>query len=140
MPQKHYPQDITGLIDYEIVRAQMANCVLEATELLCDHNEELALRVQFIRMADMLVLLLLQHNVDEEGERFYEFTLMSPEGDHARLARINLAGEQVPHDALDNSLAAALGKSLPSTVGMAFEHAVGTVVPPTCNPEAPQLH
>lgn len=138
MSEKTLPVDITPLLDYEIIRAQTVNCVMQAHELLGKHNPQLESSLSFLRIVEMHAVFLLRHNFDEDGERVYVLKLLSPEGAQAQLERYNAEGQRQQQDALDASFVAAIARSLRPTLGEAFKHAVGTPVTPT-HPEAPPL-
>lgn len=130
--------DITDLLDYEILRAQTVNCVLLANELLQEHNQQLNTQVSFLRIAQMHVVFLMQHNFDEEGQRIYVLKLLSAEGSQAQLQRRDAEGELVALDALDSAFSNAIGQRLAATVGQAYEQVVGPPIKPT-HPNAPVL-
>ena len=138
MSEKELPVDITPLLDYEIIRAQTVNCLIQAHDLLGQHNPQLQSSLSFLRVVEMHVAFMLRHNFDEEGERIYILKLLSPEGAQAQLERYNAEGERQKLDALDSGLVSAIAQTLKPTLGEAYQHVVGTPVKPT-HPNAPAL-
>lgn len=138
MSEKTLPVDITPLLDYEIIRAQTVNCIMQAHDLLGQHNPQLESNLSFLRIVEMHVVFLMQHNFDEEGQRIYVLKLLSPEGAQVQLERLNTEGVRQTMDALDSGFVSAIAQTLRPTLGEAYEHVVGPPVKPT-HPLAPPL-
>lgn len=123
------PVDVTDLLDYEIVRAQMVNCVQLAVNLLSQSNPGLGLTVIWGRLGDQGVVFTLNNSQGES--RIYLFRLINPDGTNANLARLNEKSEQVPLDNFDGALIESIAKSLAPTVAASYHQMVKEPVKPT---------
>ncbi len=123
------PVDITHLLDYEQLRAQMLNCLLMANGLFQKHNEGLTSSLVFGRITDLGVLFTLFSNASEP--RLYLFRLLNPDGTQAHLARLNERSESLDLEPFDQGFIGAISSSLGSTVAAAYHQMVREPVAPT---------
>ena len=113
---------LTPSVDFEVLRAQVVNCLLHAAMLLCEQNPGVVAHPVFGRFSNLSVLMTLQSAQFET--RIYIFRLLNPDGSQANLMRVDDAGHEVAFDEVDHAYASAIGHSLGPTVQAAWRRMV----------------
>lgn len=116
-------------LDFQMVRAQMVNCVYAACLTLEENVEGLAVEGTLYRVADMSVLFGLSSNL--EAPRMYQLVLRNPDGSEVSLGRYDETGETMVQDEFDEQVAQALSVNLMPTLGVTYQHMVKPPRPAT---------
>jgi hypothetical protein len=109
-------------LDYQMVRAQMVNCVYETCRTLEESMEDLVVEGTMHRVADMSLLFGLSSN--QEVPRIYRLTLLNPDGSQVSLARYDESGKNMEQDEFDQHVTQALSVNLMPTLGAAYQFMV----------------
>lgn len=121
--------DVTHLLDLELLRAEMVNCLFRANELFQQHNQGLQTSLMLGRVADMAVMFTMFSNQGEP--RLYQFRVVNPDGTQAHLTKLDADNNALDLDPFDHGFIGAISKSLGPTVAASYHHMVKEPVPPT---------
>jgi hypothetical protein len=113
---------LTPNVDFEVLRAQLVNCVLAAAGLLGQHNPGISAHCIFNRFLGLGLLFTL--NSAQFESRRYLLRLVNPDGTQANLVRLSAEGGEIPLDEVDTAYLNALGHCMESTVHAAWKQMV----------------
>ena len=124
----------TPNVDFDVLRAQLVNCLHLACDLLGQHNPGLAAHCLLSRFMGLGVLFSLQSPQFEA--RRYILKLTTPDGTKAHFTRLDAQGDAVGMDEVDDAYMNAIGHCLEDTVHAAWKQMVPaepsiTHLPPT---------
>lgn len=139
-PIPHAPSSapVSPAVDFDVVRAEMVNCVLLAVEAIETNNPQVRIRVQLSRFRGLGVGFFLR--IDPYGTRFFGFQVVDPNGTRVNVMRLDEAGEFVAFDEFDTAFVQAIGQCLPQTVCKAWTAMVPIEPAPSPLPPDYTLH
>lgn len=126
-------------LNYDVLRAQMVNCLLSAVDLLSRHNPGLNPYLRFEKIEALTVGLALYSQMGPDPHR-YVLELNDPAGAHALLKRIGLSGEPAQMDAVDQAFSQCIGAHMRETVNLAYSQMTQGTPEPNFIPEVHTVH
>lgn len=109
-------------VDYEVLRAQLVNCVNIAATIFTQLNAGLSATCVFTRFMGLGLLFNLQST--QFDTRRYILKLTNPDGTRANFVRLDNEGAEVALDEVDTAYMNALAHCMEETVHAAWKQMV----------------